>query len=238
MERINLKEQAKEALKGNLLTFFLLMITFGIVSYILSFVSWLVMFFYQVGIVFICLQLIRKNQITFNDGFWGFTKDRWLKVITTLLLQSIYTFLWSLLFVIPGIIKSYSYALTPYLIVDNPNLSNNEAISKSKELMDGHKMDLFMLHLSFVLWYVLGIITCGLGFIYVIPYINLSQAAFYSEIIKEGCDKNIENLMDDSTSYNQAQQMNQSYNNVQQVNQVQQINQVNNDVQQNTQNNF
>lgn len=98
------------------------------------------------------------------------------------IMMSILTTLWSFLFIIPGIIASYSYAMAPYLMAENPDMGIMEAISRSKELMRGNKWRLFCLHLSFIGWVFLCIFTCGLGTLFLSPYQMLADAAFYREL--------------------------------------------------------
>ena len=102
------------------------------------------------------------------------------------LLRGIYTFLWSLLFVIPGIYAAYGYAMTPYILQENPEMTANEAIGKSKELMDGNRWRLFCLEISFIGWSLLCVLfTLGIGFLWLSPYMEASFAAFYREIKAE-----------------------------------------------------
>ena len=96
--------------------------------------------------------------------------------------MSIFVTLWSFLFIIPGIIASYSYAMAPYLMAENPDMGIMEAINRSKELMRGNKWRLFCLHLSFIGWVFLCMFTCGLGFLFLSPYQMLADVAFYREI--------------------------------------------------------
>jgi uncharacterized membrane protein len=98
------------------------------------------------------------------------------------ILVGIFTFLWSLLFIIPGIIKFFAYAMTPYIIAENPNIDAMAAIDKSQEMMKGHKMELFMLHLSFIGWYLLAALTFGVGMIFLLPYVKTAEANFYIEL--------------------------------------------------------
>ena len=91
-------------------------------------------------------------------------------------------FLWSLLLLIPGIIKSFAYAMTPFVLVDNPELSCYEAIKRSQELMKGNKWRYFLLALSFLGWILLGILSLGIGLFWIIPYIETTTAAFYYDI--------------------------------------------------------
>ena len=102
------------------------------------------------------------------------------------LLSAIYTFLWSLLLIVPGIIKSLSYALVPYLQSKDSTLSGKEAIKKSQELMNGHKWELFVLELSFIGWHLLSALTCGvLEVFFVAPYFNQTLYAFYEQVAGE-----------------------------------------------------
>ena len=97
-----------------------------------------------------------------------------------------FTILWSLLLVIPGIIKSYSYAMTSFILKDEPEMKNNAAIEKSMAMMEGNKMKLFMLDLSFIGWAILCIFTLGIGLLFLQPYVAISRAAFYEDLKTEG----------------------------------------------------
>lgn len=100
-----------------------------------------------------------------------------------LLLRNIFTALWSILLVIPGIIKSLGYSMTPFLMVENPNLTAKEAIKLSQEKMMGHKWELFCMSLSFIGWSILATLTGGIGYIFLNPYMNAAYAAFYRDKI-------------------------------------------------------
>lgn len=102
-----------------------------------------------------------------------------------IMLMYIFIFLWSLLLVIPGLIKSFSYAMTPYILVDYPELSANQAINLSRKMMKGHKFDYFWLCLSFLGWILVGILTLGIGYLWLIPYITTASAAFYQDVKSE-----------------------------------------------------
>lgn len=112
----------------------------------------------------------------------GFTFSNYWRKVWTLLLMRIMIYLWTLLLIIPGIIKSLSYAMTPYILVDNPELTASEAIHRSRMMMKGHKFDLFYLYLSFIGWFFLCILTFGIGFLWFFPYIQTTEASFYEEI--------------------------------------------------------
>ena len=95
----------------------------------------------------------------------GFGEGRYWRNVLGMFLMGLFTFLWTLLFIIPGIIKSYAYAMTPYILVDYPELSPNEARLKSIEMMRGHKWKFFGLQLSFIGWFLLCILSLGIGFL-------------------------------------------------------------------------
>lgn len=132
------------------------------------------------GLSLVQLSVLRGQQVEFGDMFKGF--NNFGTNCGAGVLISIYTCLWSLLFVIPGIVKSYSYSMTFYILVDHPEMKANDAITASRNMMRGHKLDLFVLDLSFFWWIVLTSVTCGLAAIYVEPYMELSRAAFYESI--------------------------------------------------------
>jgi uncharacterized membrane protein len=132
------------------------------------------------GLAVACLKSYRGEQLTVDNLFDGFRK--YVSTFGKMLLMYIYIMLWSLLFSIPGIIKSYSYAMTPYLICDHPDLGAEALICKSMKMMKGHKMKLFLLDLSFVGWWLLCILTLGIGLLWLIPYVQSARAAFYENL--------------------------------------------------------
>lgn len=105
--------------------------------------------------------------------------------IVAIFLKSIFIFLWTLLFVIPGIIKYYAYSMTPYIIAENPKIDFMDAIKKSEELMKGNKWRLFKLQLSFIGWFILALIPFGIGLIFLNPYYQLTVTNFYIDIRNE-----------------------------------------------------
>ena len=107
-------------------------------------------------------------------------------------------FLWFLLLIVPGIVAALSYSMTFYILADEPDINAKEALEKSKIMMDGHKMDLFLLGLSFIGWALLCILTLGIGLLWLIPYMNVSAAKFYQD--RKGEDESIQfnsGLIDD-----------------------------------------
>lgn len=101
-------------------------------------------------------------------------------------LRFLYTFLWTLLFIIPGIVKSYAYAMTPFIMAENPDMTASEAITASKNMMKGHKGELFWLDLTFIGWGMLCVLTLGIGYLFLNPYTNAARAAFYRYVSREG----------------------------------------------------
>jgi uncharacterized membrane protein len=100
-------------------------------------------------------------------------------------LRSLYTMLWTLLFIIPGIMKGYSYAMTPFVLAEHPELTASQAIQRSEDMMDGHKGELFTLDLSFLGWIILAAVTLNLGNLALNPYRNAAYAAFYRRLQAE-----------------------------------------------------
>ncbi|MBR5382154.1 MAG: DUF975 family protein [Oscillospiraceae bacterium] len=113
---------------------------------------------------------------------YGF-KNGYGRVVGAMLLQDIFLFLWTLLFIIPGIIKLYAYRMVPYILAEEPELSGTAVITRSRQMMKGHKWKAFVLDLSFILWYLLSAVTCGIvGIFYVYPYVYATNAELYHEL--------------------------------------------------------
>ncbi|MBQ3607363.1 MAG: DUF975 family protein [Bacteroidales bacterium] len=117
---------------------------------------------------------------SFKTGFANWGHNVW-----GMLLMGIFVFLWTLLLIIPGIIKGFAYSLVPYILVDKPELSANEAINLSMKMMKGHKFDFFWLCLSFIGWILLAILTLGIGLFWLLPYMYTAYAAFYQDVKAE-----------------------------------------------------
>jgi len=126
------------------------------------------------------LKKARGKNAELGDLFDGF------KVFVTgfllYLLKGIFTALWTLLFIIPGIVKSLSYSMSFFILQDNPKISATEAITNSRKMMKGYKWKLFCLYFSFIGWGILCILSFGIGFLWLIPYVNLTLANFYEDI--------------------------------------------------------
>lgn len=125
---------------------------------------------------------------TFRDSFGQYLKNVW-----AMFLMVLFVSLWSMLLLIPGIVKAYSYAMLPYILKDNPELSAMDAIRLSSKMMKGHKFDLFYLQLSFIGWAILAVLTGGIGLLWLQPYMMTTQASFYQDIKKDFISTNINN---------------------------------------------
>lgn len=111
----------------------------------------------------------------------GFRSGHYVNIVLTMFLRDLFTALWSLLLVVPGIVKHYEYLMVPYIIAENPAMDYKEAFQISKQMMDGEKMEAFIMDLSFLGWYLLSAVTCGLlAIFYVNPYVQASFAEMYT----------------------------------------------------------
>ena len=117
----------------------------------------------------------------FADAFSGF-RVKYGRNIGTLLLVGIKTVLWTCLFIVPGIIKSFEYAIIPYILADDAEISSADAFKKAKQMMNGNKWRLFKLEFSFIGWAILCVLTLGVGTFFLIPYLNAATAEFYVEL--------------------------------------------------------
>ncbi|MFR2070368.1 MAG: DUF975 family protein [Bacteroides nordii] len=179
-----LRAEARVALTNKWVMGAVTTLVFGAVSGAASYIpvvgSILVALPMMYGYSIVMLSVMRGGEMNIGGLFDGF--NDFGRVVGTKLLQAIYTFLWMLLLVIPGIIKSYSYAMTDFILKDEPLLANNAAIEKSMAMMDGNKMKLFLLDLSFIGWAILCLFTFGIGFLFLQPYVQSAHAAFYEDL--------------------------------------------------------
>lgn len=202
MNRSELKENAKLSLKGKYIEVIKMNLLYFIISFaagaclgfvcgifninnsIIELLSNLLTIFisglFGFGQISFYLKISRNEEVTYKELFNK--TELLLSFIIISLLIGLFTFLWSLLFIIPGIIASISYSFAYYIALDNPSLSPREVIKKSKEMLKGHKMDLFLLTLSFVGWIILSLFTFGLLYIWLIPYMNVTICNFYNKI--------------------------------------------------------
>lgn len=165
------------------LTFFFLIMIFAVVF--LYILQALLVNPFRVGLGRFMLKSI-DDRAKVREAAYGFDHS-YKNIVKTMFHYDMRVFLWSLLFIIPGFYKEYQYRLVPYILAEHPDMNYKEVLQKSKNLMDGQKWKVFVLDLSFILWHIFGLITCGIGEIfYVSPYHNLTLAALYRKLSWEG----------------------------------------------------
>lgn len=188
VDRIGIKMRAKQSLSGKwgiaIGTSIVAALIIGAAGSIVPGIGGIVLTgVMEVGLAIIFLEITRGWQCNFEDLFKGF--NNFGTNCLAGVLVGIFTFLWSLLLVIPGIVKGLSYSMTYYILADNPNMSPTDAITASRVMMDGHKADLFVLYLSFLGWFILTGMTFGILAFYVGPYFTATLAGFYESIKDE-----------------------------------------------------
>ena len=179
-----LRDAAKESLKGKwgiaiggCLIYNLIIIAVNNIPLIGSLASLVITGPLALGLVWFSIDLAKNNEAKIEvifDGFKEFTK-----ATGAYLLMILYIIGWTFLFIIPGIIKAISYSQTFYILSDDTSIGSEEAIQKSMQMMDGHKLQYFLLGLSFIGWMLLCLLTLGIGFLWLIPYIQVTYAKFY-----------------------------------------------------------
>ena len=184
---VDLRYNAREALTGNWWPCVGLTVAYIAVSFILGLIPFLgglagiiIAGPIQLGMTIFYVSFIRTEDPDFNKFFEGF--NDFGRALAAFLLVALFTTLWSLLLIIPGIIAAYRYSQIFYIIMDDPEISAIDALRKSSDMMSGAKMKLFLLHLSFIGWAILAVITMGLGQLFLIPYMNTAQAYFYEDL--------------------------------------------------------
>jgi uncharacterized membrane protein len=152
----------------------------------------------SLGLAIIALAASRKQEAEIGQLFKGF--DRFGTSFCAYLLQAVFVFLWMLLLIIPGIIAGFSYSQTYFILVEDKTITASDAIKKSKALMDGNKWKYACLGFRFFGWGILSILTLGIGFLWLLPYIMVTYARFYDEITgKRTAPVSAEEVSEDST---------------------------------------
>ena len=197
-----LKLDAKQKLKGKYGEAIIMMLVFGVISFVASqfdvalnralgtvaengqgtisiFVT-LATIVFGLGIASFYLKISRGESPKWKELYSKTKRIPDYYVLT--LLMGIFIFLWALLLIIPGIIASISYSMAQYIMLDEPDLSPMECIRKSKEMMKGHKWEYFCLGLSFIGWIILGIFTFGILYLWLMPYMSVTMCNFYNKL--------------------------------------------------------
>ncbi|WP_052085849.1 DUF975 family protein [Clostridium sp. HMP27] len=194
-DNADLRMDARNQLRGRWGTAVLLCFIFSIITsllaipYIGAILNFLLLGPLVLGLSSCFLKIVRNEVLKIEnmfDGFKNFGSGFLLQ-----LLMSLFIFLWTLLFIIPGIIAIYRYSMAFYILSDNPEIGAMAALDRSKEMMKGFKWKLFCMYLSFIGWALLCVLTAGIGLLWLIPYINTSIANFY-ENLKESMKPDLE----------------------------------------------
>ncbi|MDU6856042.1 MAG: DUF975 family protein [Zhenhengia sp.] len=188
--REEVKTASKEQLKGRwgivgglFLVITILLIGIQFIPYIGFLGNYIMSGACTLSYIIICFKVIQREPLGIEDAFSGF--KNFGKSIGLFFWQLLWVFLWTLLFIIPGIIKSYSYCMSFYILADHPEITVREALNESKRMTQGHKMDLFILQLSFIGWGILATLTFGIGYFWLIPYMQVTMANTYKKLANQ-----------------------------------------------------
>lgn len=187
-----LRDRAWNSLTGKYWSLIIMLLVFALISgaagsFTMGLLSLLTLpMSYALSVAFLNVSRTQCNPQL--ESMFTVYRDNFLKAFLVPLLQGLFVFLWSLLFFIPGVIMAYAYSMAIYVANDNPELSAMDAIRKSRELMDGHKWDLFVLDLSFIGWIFLCLLTFGIGFFFLAPYIEMAHVEFYRELTEQATE--------------------------------------------------
>jgi len=135
---------------------------------------------------------VRAAQGASNMGEIGFAfRNNYKNILIVMLWRGVLLFLWFLLFIIPGIIKTYAYRMVPYILAENPGINHRRAIELSEAMTAGQKWNMFVLDLSFLGWYLLGFLACCVGMIFVAPYVHATGAELFLSLRRNAIDSGI-----------------------------------------------
>lgn len=187
MDRVVLKQRAKEQIRGNIGILIVILLVTGLLAAVANWtvvLSLVITPSLMLAMADIYLRLSDGISPQFADLFARFS-DFWA-ALKVMLLSGVYTFLWSLLLVIPGIVKALAYSQVYFILAENPGLSAKEVLRRSEAMMIGHKAEYFMLNLSFIGWMILGPFTFGILYLWVIPYYEATMANYYRDLKNAG----------------------------------------------------
>ena len=166
-----------------------LAVTFGVMLAIMILVALILgivldIFVFNVLRVGFCRYLVLTQQngcpADIDDIFWGFGCGHYLNIVKTMFFRDLYQFLWTLVFIIPGIIKTYEYTCVPYILAEHPEMDYQEVLALSTQMTDGYKIEIFILALSFLGWELVGALLFGIGTLFVTPYVELTHGEMYA----------------------------------------------------------
>jgi len=200
MNRVEIKTRAKETIKGRLWDFWKGYLVLSLILYVIEFACGFVVGIFDLGeigtsiasilasliiapismgFIYYSMRYARGESFELNDLFRY--KKEWLPTFLLTFLISLFTTLWTFLLIIPGIIAALSYSMAQYIYCDEEK-DPRECIRASKEMMNGYKMDYFVFGLSFFGWIMLGVLTFGLLYIWLIPYMMTAEVLYYDEL--------------------------------------------------------
>lgn len=199
MNRAELKSAAKSQIKGKIGILFVISLIIALIAgaagFILSFIPFvgplisviIISPAFALSLVKVYLNVVSGTKPEVADSFCGFN-DFW-SAFKVNFLVGLFTFLWSLLFIIPGFVKSFSYSMSLYILAENKGKPALECIKESKDMTNGYKMDLFVLELSFIGWILLSSITLGIALIWVAPYMYATYTNAYNFLKTQKANK-------------------------------------------------
>jgi len=132
-----------------------------------------------------------ENRVNLNEVGFAFKKGIYIEIVKAMAWRALFNILWFLLFLIPGIVKAYAYSMVPYILADNPEIGYDRALKLSMDMTYGEKGNIFVLDLSFLGWYLLGLCACFIGAFFLLPYINATKAELYLTLRKNAIEANI-----------------------------------------------
>ena len=186
-ENLVLMQMAKESLKGKwglaigtIVVYLLIVLCIQEIPIVGAIASLIIAGPFALGLAYFSLSISRNQEAKLEQIFQGF--NNFGTALSAYLLMIGFILLWTLLLIIPGIIAAMSYSMTVYIIADDNSIGAMDAIDKSKKMMDGYKWKLFRLGLRFLGWSLLCILTLGIGFLWLMPYMQVSMAKFYDDV--------------------------------------------------------
>lgn len=186
VEEIPMSQSHHEAFNRAAMT-----ILFGVLGLVVVVVSALVFFVGNVVRVGMCRYFMesrwRKASAGVDRLFFAFRGGRYWNVVKTMFLQNLFVMLWTFVFIIPGLVKAYQYYMVPYILAENPDMNWREVLDLSRDMMREQKWSVFVLDLSFMGWEILGSLLCGIGMLFVTPYIEATFAELYG-VLRTGAE--------------------------------------------------
>jgi uncharacterized membrane protein len=178
---------ARNSLKGKMGTPMAVVVVFMAINIVLNSIPWvgplinlLISGSLTLGLYSVFLGIIRGKEVQFNQLFDGF--NSFGNALAAYIVMIIFIILWSILLIVPGVIAALGYSQTFFIMADDRNIDGLTALRKSKEMMMGHKKKLFYLGCRFIGWFLLGVITLGIGFLWIMPYFFASMAKFHDDL--------------------------------------------------------